>query len=116
MLILYHEQLLFKFFIFFFLMIRRPPRSTLFPYTTLSRSRSLIQAQMVEVAHQHDVLACQLGINTREHRDHVRTGEILPCAFGSELHGSGQSETTYALARGRLVPDLPEVHRRTLKE
>src|SRR3712207_9565707 len=26
---------------FFFLMIRRPPRSTLFPYTTLFRSRSL---------------------------------------------------------------------------
>src|SRR6266496_5601120 len=26
-------------FIFFFLMIRRPPRSTLFPYTTLFRSR-----------------------------------------------------------------------------
>src|SRR2546427_5105355 len=29
---------LFSFF-FFFLMIRRPPRSTLFPYTTLFRSR-----------------------------------------------------------------------------
>src|SRR5438105_12223035 len=28
------------FFLFFFLMIRRPPRSTLFPYTTLFRSRS----------------------------------------------------------------------------
>src|SRR5471032_3412381 len=27
------------FFFFFFLMIRRPPRSTLFPYTTLFRSR-----------------------------------------------------------------------------
>src|SRR3712207_8354591 len=26
-------------FVFFFLMIRRPPRSTLFPYTTLFRSR-----------------------------------------------------------------------------
>src|SRR2546425_6329673 len=26
------------FFLFFFLMIRRPPRSTLFPYTTLFRS------------------------------------------------------------------------------
>src|SRR2546430_12117626 len=26
--------------VFFFLMIRRPPRSTLFPYTTLFRSRS----------------------------------------------------------------------------
>src|SRR5438477_2039711 len=28
-------------FFFFFLMIRRPPRSTLFPYTTLFRSASL---------------------------------------------------------------------------
>src|SRR5215203_6626074 len=28
----------FLFFCFFFLMIRRPPRSTLFPYTTLFRS------------------------------------------------------------------------------
>src|SRR5260221_2953241 len=27
-------------YLFFFLMIRRPPRSTLFPYTTLFRSRS----------------------------------------------------------------------------
>src|SRR5438477_10001058 len=27
-------------FLFFFLMIRRPPRSTLFPYTTLFRSLS----------------------------------------------------------------------------
>src|SRR2546429_5294172 len=27
------------YFIFFFLMIRRPPRSTLFPYTTLFRSQ-----------------------------------------------------------------------------
>src|SRR2546422_6238442 len=29
-----------SFFLFFFLMIRRPPRSTLFPYTTLFRSRA----------------------------------------------------------------------------
>src|SRR2546426_5924195 len=28
------------YYIFFFLMIRRPPRSTLFPYTTLFRSRA----------------------------------------------------------------------------
>ena len=28
--------------LFFFLMIRRPPRSTLFPYTTLFRSKSMI--------------------------------------------------------------------------
>src|SRR2546425_10561996 len=30
-------------FSFFFLMIRRPPRSTLFPYTTLFRSRRAVR-------------------------------------------------------------------------
>src|SRR6266436_3278935 len=40
--------------IFFFLMIRRPPRSTLFPYTTLFRSpvtkRKLRTALLIDVA------------------------------------------------------------------
>src|SRR5256885_7706585 len=36
---------------FFFLMIRRPPRSTLFPYTTLFRSyaRDFLQKQLARV-------------------------------------------------------------------
>src|SRR3989475_12610096 len=38
-------------FLFFFLMIRRPPRSTLFPYTTLFRSVS--GAHAVEQRQQH---------------------------------------------------------------
>src|SRR2546430_17494243 len=33
---------------FFFLMIRRPPRSTLFPYTTLFRSRSIDRMRHLE--------------------------------------------------------------------
>ena len=36
---LYSKRFLFY---FFFLMIRRPPRSTLFPYTTLFRSNSML--------------------------------------------------------------------------
>src|SRR5256885_8803118 len=32
------QLFLYSVFVFFFLMIRRPPRSTLFPYTTLFRS------------------------------------------------------------------------------
>src|SRR5258708_37472216 len=36
----YIRQPLINHLFFFFLMIRRPPRSTLFPYTTLFRSRS----------------------------------------------------------------------------
>src|SRR5256886_17559791 len=35
------------FSLFFFLMIRRPPRSTLFPYTTLFRSDSAASARPV---------------------------------------------------------------------
>src|SRR2546421_3894736 len=37
---LYIQRQLHFCFFFFFLMIRRPPRSTLFPYTTLFRSKS----------------------------------------------------------------------------
>src|SRR5256885_8691870 len=37
-------------FFFFFLMIRRPPRSTLFPYTTLFRSgQQRVPAQLKEM-------------------------------------------------------------------
>src|SRR5437763_14839346 len=36
---LFSSFLFFSLSFFFFLMIRRPPRSTLFPYTTLFRSR-----------------------------------------------------------------------------
>src|SRR3989441_2438092 len=39
LLVLLHTSPAFRFPLFFFLMIRRPPRSTLFPYTTLFRSR-----------------------------------------------------------------------------
>src|SRR2546425_8022347 len=35
----------FRFILFFFLMIRRPPRSTLFPYTTLFRSQVRLRAR-----------------------------------------------------------------------
>src|SRR2546422_3211274 len=41
------------FFLFFFLMIRRPPRSTLFPYTTLFRSEVFVEPDQ---GHGKDVL------------------------------------------------------------
>src|SRR3712207_5254399 len=52
--------------IFFFLMIRRPPRSTLFPYTTLFRSRT-------DEEDRHDI-----GEN---HRDHARGGRAAHVVF-----------------------------------
>src|SRR5689334_23591015 len=53
----FYSFLFFLFFFFFFLMIRRPPRSTLFPYTTLFRSghqepaTKLLLHRMVAIAY-----------------------------------------------------------------
>src|SRR2546429_6130493 len=47
----------FSFFFFFFLMIRRPPRSTLFPYTTLFRSAVLASGPGAKTAQARAELA-----------------------------------------------------------
>src|SRR3712207_7260548 len=51
----YYECILF----FFFLMIRRPPRSTLFPYTTLFRSENGIDQDRIEI--NYDVQQLRTG-------------------------------------------------------
>src|SRR2546422_863535 len=55
-------------FIFFFLMIRRPPRSTLFPYTTLFRSQSLEDISAARAA--SDVAAL---VEQNNHVEHLLT-------------------------------------------
>src|SRR3712207_8264278 len=58
--------------LFFFLMMRRPPRSTLFPYTTLFRS-----VQPVELVRSHLVEQLQdlgLAVEVARHVD-VQTAE-----------------------------------------
>src|SRR5690554_8042739 len=47
--------LMYPFFIFF-LMIRRPPRSTLFPYTTLFRSRIFLMSRKIILIKQELLL------------------------------------------------------------
>src|SRR3712207_9028429 len=49
---------------FFFLMIRRPPRSTLFPYTTLFRSpaaKAQAAAEVILLTHNADLHEVNLG-------------------------------------------------------
>src|SRR5256885_12809602 len=46
-------------FVFFFLMIRRPPRSTLFPYTTLFRS--VLLRELGEVPALQEMAADEVG-------------------------------------------------------
>src|SRR5258708_12200740 len=55
-------------------MIRRPPRSTLFPYTTLFRSL-LRGIRAVRGSQQPDPRPCRSPALDRSHRDHVRSEE-----------------------------------------
>src|SRR5256885_11961393 len=53
--------------IFFFLMIRRPPRSTLFPYTTLFRSERA--ERHVHAAHGNRPESARHPVRRQPHRD-----------------------------------------------
>src|ERR1039457_7446206 len=58
--------------LFFFLMIRRPPRSTLFPYTTLFRS--------MEHGRKWGFFVAQPGERCLRHRSEEHTSELQsPC-------------------------------------
>src|SRR2546426_12708388 len=68
------------YFSFFFLMIRRPPRSTLFPYTTLFRSRAVSQAACALRVPRHGVRGGGgPGLATKQ-RSEEHTSELQsPC-------------------------------------
>src|SRR5574340_421814 len=51
----------FAIYLFFFLMIRRPPRSTLFPYTTLFRSFQRARTDVGAGHQRHAVQAQQIS-------------------------------------------------------
>src|SRR5437667_7637651 len=61
---------------FFFLMIRRPPRSTLFPYTTLFRSRGAARHRAVEEVPQAVRADGDRGGGTPQRRSEEHTSEL----------------------------------------
>src|SRR3712207_9272079 len=78
--------------LFFFLMIRRPPRSTLFPYTTLFRSGGAIATsseRLVDLYREMALIrafeeACQKGfrqgkIRSEEHTSELQSRQYLVC-------------------------------------
>src|SRR3989442_9797567 len=99
---------------FFFLMIRRPPRSTLFPYTTLFRSRASTAAAPPPDAksgtrHKTSSLVSGAGLrvrggdrkSTRLNSSHVRISYAVFCLkkkkknkrHNPACHKDTQSET-----------------------
>src|SRR5258707_4364174 len=95
--------------LFFFLMIRRPPRSTLFPYTTLFRSALYAQKAVLEIdrrdlvallslvqAGQHEHVFHARGLlqaRSEEHTSELQSRQYLACrllpAKKKNRHGSG---------------------------
>src|SRR2546430_8065110 len=86
---------------FFFLMIRRPPRSTLFPYTTLFRSfgvRPRAAARRGRRADQERAVSVSLLASPRDGRAHTR---VRVPALGKDRKStrlnSSHSQISYAV-------------------
>src|SRR6266498_4000853 len=62
---------------FFFLMIRRPPRSTLFPYTTLFRSQDARRPARVRLGLAHD--RSKRILRSEEHTSELQSRPHLVC-------------------------------------
>src|SRR3712207_1255704 len=100
--------------VFFFLMIRRPPRSTLFPYTTLFRSDHGLRATAVgrRLGHGHE----PLGLHGQERQGHrpdtldlqqrpqqlgpARGAEVPGPAARAEQRGKFRGDGGHGPARG----------------
>src|SRR3989454_8138866 len=95
---------------FFFLMIRRPPRSTLFPYTTLFRSEpAVIAAPERQVAPRGDAREAHCrrdrfgaGLRSEEHTSELQSPCNLVCRLLLEKkkkNGSTVLKCTYVQTR-----------------
>src|SRR5258708_25529234 len=92
-------------------MIRRPPRSTLFPYTTLFRSRRFcrtrITSRLSRIWSRHrrrsdsSCPTCTTGVGTRseEHTSELQSPDHLVCRLLLEKKKTQQQNSTHPIAR-----------------
>src|SRR3712207_8973302 len=84
----------------FFLMIRRPPRSTLFPYTTLFRSRLVVGqpavARLLDAGEQEHAVVRGEPEGGREEQDRLGA---LQRTLRSEEHTSELQSRQYLVCR-----------------
>src|SRR5690348_18219932 len=88
---------------FFFLMIRRPPRSTLFPYTTLFRSRINVVltwfAKLKQKVHGEEV-------RSEEHTSELQSPVHLVCRLLLEKKKKSQHS---AIPRNKNTPHIIKI-------
>src|SRR3712207_8541932 len=107
--------------VFFFLMIRRPPRSTLFPYTTLFRSgnKSLIDYAATKGAINALTYSLaqvlterKIRVRSEEHTSELQSRQYLVCRLLLEKKKNTQNPTylelhvRYPLVSSRLTQIL----------
>src|SRR5215475_15312960 len=102
---------LFLFFlsgVFFFLMIRRPPRSTLFPYTTLFRSSAQCLSIPISRAAGSKPISRRprppTGRRSEEHTSELQSRENLVCRLLLE------KKKKYLVERRRIVKKLDKMN------
>src|SRR5256885_13289465 len=94
--------------VFFFLMIRRPPRSTLFPYTTLFRSLVARGGDDVAVVHGSEQLThlTVARVRSEEHTSELQSPCNLVCRL---LLEKKQSQRGVLVLRGRALGHLIQI-------
>src|SRR5438552_13538418 len=90
-------------------MIRRPPRSTLFPYTTLFRSKALVRHvdRQAALALLLDLVHDERELRSEEHTSELQSPDHLVCRLllekkkinKSQSHHINQILQTYTLMR-----------------
>src|SRR5258707_7400447 len=99
---------------FFFLMIRRPPRSTLFPYTTLFRSK--INDRVGQIIHVQKLTAGCAGAphsqrrvadRSEEHTSELQSRQYLVCRLLLE-----KKNNHYCNQRDQIHAPIKEAARR----
>src|SRR5438874_6750364 len=87
-----------NYFLFFFLMIRRPPRSTLFPYTTLFRSAPsgpVLPSDGGASARRSDR---RHGSRSEEHTSELQSRRDLVCRLLLEKKKNNQITSSFSCA------------------
>src|SRR5205085_7841222 len=101
---------------FFFLMIRRPPRSTLFPYTTLFRSPlALAHRLTVSLSHRLTVSIPTLpphGRRSEEHTSELQSQSISYAVFCLKKKNKNHNKQNRSRVHSKHTPRHTPRHTR----
>src|SRR3954465_7085125 len=90
--------------VFFFLMIRRPPRSTLFPYTTLFRSRCANELTGCPDRRTRSAATRPRRSRSEEHTSELQSHDISYAVFCLKKTTERAESTAARAAGGRAPP------------